>query len=226
MNPYPHLFSPVRIGGLTARNRIESAPGSMGDLTPEGYLTRENVAAYEVKAGGGAAIVTIGESNVHTKTGKAHGRMVPLDDDEVLPSLINTTDAIKHHGALASIELIHPGRRANPRYYDGPIYGPSAGMGPLGVPVTELDEEHIEEIVEAFGDAAEMAKLGGVDLCMVHAGHGWLLHQFLSPLNNQRTDRFGGSLENRGRFALLVLENIKKNAAPTSRWSSASAAPS
>ncbi|EFQ22485.1 NADH:flavin oxidoreductase/NADH oxidase [Aminomonas paucivorans DSM 12260] len=210
MNPYPHLFSPVRIGGLTARNRIESAPGSMGDLTPEGYLTRENVAAYEVKAGGGAAIVTIGESNVHTKTGKAHGRMVPLDDDEVLPSLINTTDAIKHHGALASIELIHPGRRANPRYYDGPIYGPSAGMGPLGVPVTELDEEHIEEIVEAFGDAAEMAKLGGVDLCMVHAGHGWLLHQFLSPLNNQRTDRFGGSLENRGRFALLVLENIKK----------------
>ena len=210
MSFFPHLFSPLRLGGLTARNRIESAPVSMGDLTPEGYLTRENVAAYEVKARGGAAIVTIGESKVHTKTGKAHGRMVPLDDDEVLPSLINTTDAIKRHGALASIELIHPGRRANPRYYDGPIYGPSAGMGPLGVPVTELDEEHIEEIVEAFGDAAEMAKLGGVDLCMVHAGHGWLLHQFLSPLNNQRTDRFGGSLENRARFALLVLENIKR----------------
>ena len=207
---FPHLFSPIRIGSLVARNRIESAPISMGDLTPEGYLTRENVAAYEVKARGGAAIVNIGESNVHTRTGKAHGRMVPLDDEEVLPSLINTTDAIKRHGAIASIELIHPGRRANPRYFDGDTYGPTGGPGLFGKPVIELTEELIEEIVEAFGDAAEMARLGGMDMCMVHAGHGWLVHQFFSPLNNQRTDRFGGSLENRVRFAFMIVDNIRK----------------
>ncbi|MFA7620407.1 MAG: FAD-dependent oxidoreductase [Aminobacteriaceae bacterium] len=207
---YPHLFSPIKIGALTARNRIESTPISMGDLTPEGYLTPGNVAAYEIKARGGAAIVNLGESNVHTKTGKAHGRMIPLDDDEILPSLINTTDAIRRHGALASIELLHPGRRANPRYYEGETYGPSGGPGVFGKPVIELTEEIIEEIVDAFGDSAEMARLGGMDMCMVHAAHGWLVHQFLSPLNNQRTDRFGGSLENRARFALMIVDNIRK----------------
>ena len=207
---YPHLFSPIQIGSLTARNRIEAAPVGMSDLTPEGYLTRENIAAYEAKARGGAAIVALGESNVHTKTGKAHGRMVPLDDEEVLPSLIKTTDAIRRHGALASIELLHPGRRANPYYFDGDTYGPTGGPGLFGKPVVELSEEMILEIVHAFGDAAEMAKLGGVDMCMVHAGHGWLVHQFLSPLNNQRTDRFGGSLENRARFALMVAEDIRR----------------
>ena len=214
MNSYPHLFSPIKIGSLTARNRIESAPISMGDLTPEGYLTRENVAAYEVKARGGAAIVNVGESNVHTRTGKAHGRMIPLDDEEVLASLINTTDAIKRHGAIASIELIHPGRRANPRYFDGDTYGPTGGPGLFGKPVLELSEDLIEEIVEAFGDAAEMAQLGGMDMCMVHGGHGWLVHQFLSPLNNQRTDRFGGSLENRARFALMIVDNIRAKCGP------------
>ena len=70
---YPNLWSPVRIGNLTVKNRIEAAPVGMSDLTPEGYLTPLNIAAYEVKARGGAGIVTLGESSVHTKTGKAHG---------------------------------------------------------------------------------------------------------------------------------------------------------
>ena len=73
----------------------------------------------------------------------------------------------------------------------------------------------IDIIVNAFGDAAEMAKLGGCDFVTVHGGHGWLLNQFLSPNNNQRTDCFGGSLENRARIFLMVAENIRKNAVPT-----------
>ena len=207
---YPNLWSPVRIGNLTVKNRIEAAPVGMSDLTPEGYLTPLNIAAYEVKARGGAGIVTLGESSVHTKTGKAHGRMIPLDDQEILPYLIQCTDAIHRHGAYANIELLHPGRRSNPLYYDGTTWGPSDGAGVAGQPVKAMPKELIEEVVSAFGDAAEMAKLGGCDMVMVHMGHGWLVHQFMSPLNNQRTDEFGGSLENRCRLAMMIIDDIKK----------------
>lgn len=210
MNNYSNLLSPLKIGPLTLRNRIEAAPGSSGNGTIEGFFQPEQAAYFELKAKGGAAIVTIGESNVHTKTGIAHGRMPALDNPEILSSLIRVTDAIKSHGAYASIQLVHPGRRANADYYSGTIYGPSAGPALFGPPIVEMSEEVIEEVVNAFGDAAEMAKLGGCDMCMIHGAHGWLLHQFLSPLNNQRTDRFGGSLENRARFSLMVVDNIRK----------------
>lgn len=210
MKDYKNLLSPIKIGALTLRNRIESAPSNTGNGTFEGFFTPESVGYFELKAKGGAAIVTIGESNVHTKTGVAHGRMPCLDNSDILPSLIRTTDAIHRHGAFASIQLIHPGRRANKDYYSGTVYGPSAGEPLFGGPIVEMDEEVIEEVVNAFGDAAEMAKLGGCDMVMIHGAHGWLLHQFLSPLNNKRTDRFGGSLENRARISLMVIDNIRK----------------
>ncbi|MGN9165604.1 oxidoreductase [Tissierellaceae bacterium HCP3S3_D8] len=210
MKKYENVLSPIRIGSLTLKNRIESAPSNTGNGTVEGFFTPESVAYFEMKAKGGAAIVTIGESNVHRKTGVAHGRMPNLDDPDILPSLIRTTDAIHKHGSFASIQLIHPGRRANKDYYDGTVYGPSSGEPLFAGPIVEMDEEIIEEVVNAFGDAAEMAKLGGCDMVMIHGAHGWLLHQFLSPLNNFRTDRFGGSLENRARLSLMVIDNIRK----------------
>lgn len=211
MHQYPNLFSLFKLGPLTLRNRIEAAPMGVSDLTPEGYLTPENVALYEMRAKGGAAIVTIGESIVDSYHGKTHGRTIPLDDEHILPSLIDTTDAIKRQGAIASIELVHGGRRSHPQYNkSGKVYGPHAGESAYGGPVYEMNEELIYHTIEAFGDAAAMAKLGGVQMCMVHGGHGWLLSQFLSPLNNQRQDQFGGSLENRARLSLMVVENIRQ----------------
>ncbi|GAA0725880.1 FAD-dependent oxidoreductase [Clostridium malenominatum] len=214
MKDYKNLLSPIKVGALTLRNRIEAAPSNTGNGTFEGFLTPESIGYFELKAKGGAAIVTIGESNVHTKTGVAHGRMPCLDNPDILPSLIRTTDAIHRHGAFASIQLLHPGRRANKDYYNGAVYGPSAGEPLFGGPIVEMSEEVIQEVVEAFGDAAEMAKLGGCDMVMIHGAHGWLLHQFLSPLNNHRTDRFGGSLENRARISLMVIDNIRKKCGP------------
>ncbi|WP_125154873.1 FAD-dependent oxidoreductase [Clostridium rectalis] len=210
MLEYKNVLSPIKIGALTLRNRIESAPSNTGNGTFEGFFTQESIGYFELKARGGASIVTIGESNVHTKTGVAHGRMPCLDNPDILPSLIRTTDAIHRHGALASIQLIHPGRRANKDYYNGTVYGPSSGEPLFAGPIVEMDEKVIEEVVNAFGDAAEMAKLGGCDMVMVHGAHGWLLHQFLSPLNNNRRDKFGGSLENRARISLMVIDNIRK----------------
>ena len=207
---YPHLFSPIKVGPLTLKNRIEAAPVNISNLPMSGYPTAENIAIFEGKAKGGAAIVHMGECRIDLKTGISHKLCIALDDPEVLPYLHAATDAIKKHNAFAAVELIHPGTRANPEYYDGPIWGPSAGPGHLGKDYSELNQATIDYIVERFGDAAEMAKLGGVDLVMIHAGHGWLLHQFLSPLNNRRTDKYGGSLENRARITMEVIANIRK----------------
>lgn len=214
MSKYELLFSPIKIGSLTCKNRIESAPLNISNLTQDGYLTPENILVFEGKARGGAGIVHMGECRVDAKTGISHKLVIPLDDPEVLPFLHAATDAIKRHNAIAAVELIHPGTRSNPLYYDGPIWGPSAGPGHLGKDYVELDHETIDYIVDCFGNAAEMAKLGGVDMVMIHAGHGWLLHQFLSPLNNRRTDEYGGCLENRARIILRVIEDIRRKCGP------------
>ena len=208
MSHFPKLFSTMKLGPYTLRNRIESAPMGMHG-TPEGYMTAENAAYYELRAKGGAAIVTLGESMVDSK-GTSHGRVNPLDDPGILPSLINTTDAIKRHGAVASIELLHAGIRSRSPRPDGAVYGPSAGTSFYGKKIIEMGEAEIEPVVNAFGDAAEMAKLGGVQMCMIHGGHGWLLSQWLSPLHNHRKDRFGGSIENRARIVMMIIENIRE----------------
>ncbi|MDR1204064.1 MAG: FAD-dependent oxidoreductase [Peptococcaceae bacterium] len=211
---FPVLFSPLKVKRLILKNRIVSAPMSAHGLTADGYFSPEAAEQFEILAKGGVGAVTIGESLVHSKTGNNHGRVLRMDDPGVLPGLYQCTDAIHRYGALASIELLHPGRRADPLYNaDGKTYGPSAGFCHYGDgehAVTELTEEMIEVIVNAFGDAAEMAMLAGCDFVTVHAGHGWLLNQFLSPDNNQRTDRFGGSLENRARISLMTADNIRK----------------
>jgi 2,4-dienoyl-CoA reductase-like NADH-dependent reductase (Old Yellow Enzyme family)/thioredoxin reductase len=201
------------------KNRIEAAPTSLAELSPESYLTRDNIAYYKLKAKGGAAVVTVGESIVHTPTGKSHPKQIPLDDKGVIPSLVECADAIHQYGALASIELSHGGMECDPVFLNGrnPI-GPSARKEDIGfrtagahtVEVEEMSEALMEEIAEAYGAAAATVKLAGFDMCMVHAAHGWLLAQFLSPLINKRTDKYGGSLENRARFPLMCLDRIRE----------------
>lgn len=210
MQSYKQLFQPLQLGGIVLKNRLEAAPVSTSNLTPEAYFTSENIALFERKAKGGAAIINMGEARIDLKTGISHRLCLALDDPEVLPSLILATDAIRRHNAIPAIELLHPGGRANPAYYDGPIWAPSDAPGHLGRDYTALDEKTIEYIVNRFADAAEIAHLGGVEMVMIHGGHGWLLHEFLSPLNNHRTDRFGGSLENRARISLMVVEAIRR----------------
>ncbi len=194
------------------KNRIEAAPmGAHG--SPDGYITREGTAYYELRAKGGAAIVTIGESMIDSK-GTSHGRVTPLDDPGILPSLINTTEAIKRHGAVANIELLHAGIRSGTPRPDDPVYGPSAGTSFYGKQIIEMGDEEIRHVVNAFGDAAEMAQLGGVQMCMIHGGHGWMLSQWFSTLHNHRTDEYGGSIKNRARIALMIIDDIRKKCGP------------
>ena len=210
MHPYAHLFQPLRLGRTVLKNRIEAAPVSVANLTPQAHFTPDNIAICERKAKGGAAIVHMGEARIDLTTGISHLLCLALDDPEVMPSLILATDAIRRHNAIPAIEILHPGGRANPEYYDGPIWAPSDAPGHLGKDYTALDEKTIDYIVNCFANAAEMAWLGGVEMVMIHGGHGWLLHEFLSPLNNHRTDKFGGSLENRARISLMVVDAIRR----------------
>jgi 2,4-dienoyl-CoA reductase-like NADH-dependent reductase (Old Yellow Enzyme family)/thioredoxin reductase len=216
---YPNLFSLIKIGPLTFKNRIVAAPTSLAELSPEGHLTRDNIAYYKLKAKGGAAVVTVGESIVHSATGKSHPKQILLDDEGVIPSLVETADAIHQYGSIASIELSHGGMECDPMFLGGrnPI-GPSGTSTDIGfrttgaqtVIVEEMSEALMNEIADAYAAGAATVKLAGFDMCMIHAGHGWLLAQFFSPLTNKRTDQFGGSVENRARFAIMVIDRVRE----------------
>jgi len=218
MTSFPHLFSPLKVGSLTFKNRIISAPMGAGAITAEGWFTAEASDFYELLAKGGVASVCIGETLVDAATGNNHGRVARLDNPSTIPSLYRCTDAIHRHGALASIELVHPGQRSDPIFNkDGVVYGPSSGQCHYGDgfnTIVQMDEAMIEHVVEAYGTAAEMAMTAGCDFVTVHGGHGWLLNQFLSPANNKRSDRFGGSIENRCRIFLMVAERIRAKCGP------------
>jgi len=122
---YPHLFSPLKIGPIVVKNRIFSAPMA-GGANAEGSLTPEGMLNFEELARGGVGLVCMGESLVHNATGNNHGRVLRLDLPSILPTLRRCTDGVHRHGALVSIELIHPGRRADPLYTPGgKVYGPS-----------------------------------------------------------------------------------------------------
>ena len=209
MSQYPHLFSPIKIGNITLKNRIEVPPMGVSPNT-SGFLTAETLKAMELRAMGGAAVVTRGETLVHAHTGSAHGNLCNLDDEGFMSTHIELTDIIHQHNALANIEILHCGARAHPQYTGGVVYGPSAQPGVYGVDVTPMDEDMMETIADAFAHGAYVAKFGGFDMVMIHGGHGWLLSQFLSPIYNTRKDQYGGSMENRARFPLMVVDRIRK----------------
>ena len=231
MNKYPHLFSPLKLGDLTLRNRIVGAPVAAIYLTPEGYFTRDTIAYFESKAAGGAAVVTIGEAFVHTKTSISRGDIVDLDDPGIYFSLTRVARAIKRHGAIPSIELEHAGKhggfKKGEAAYLGSItapytnvadtrvrYGPSHEITKDGQEIFEMSEDMILEIVDSFGQAAANVKKAGFEMLLIHGGHGWMLHQFLSPLDNRRKDKYGGSLENRARVPLMVIDAVRRAVGP------------
>ena len=217
--PYPHLFAPIKIGGLTMKNRIFAAPASQPDMNPGTWFKKENVAYYEMRARGGAAVVNLGDVVVHTRTGRAQPHKPLMDDPTLVPSLSDVARAIRQHGAFPCIELSHCGKYANvdnlvaKQVAAYPAYGPNHEFNEDGVEIHEMPEEIILEVVKAFGDAAVTAKRCGFQMVMVHGGHGWLLHQFMAPTNH-RTDKFGGSFENRMRLTLMVLDSVRAAVGP------------
>lgn len=213
---YPNLCKPIKIGNVNFRNRMFSAPMGGTDITVDCTIGRASTAFYELRAKGGAAAVTISECIVHPQTDGSHAYHLDLQTVGSLSSFTYTADAISRHGSIASVELSHSGQYAGTyltdkdKKYGLAQWGPSAGVRPDGLEVKELTEKMIAEIVAAYGNCAGLAKRAGFKMVMVHGGHGWLINQFLSPYFNHRTDKYGGSLENRVRFAQEVLDSVRK----------------
>lgn len=210
---YPNLASPITIRGLTFKNRIFGAPMSNPELDPDCHMRKEDLAFHENRARGGLATVAIGLGIVDP-VGRVHTKEVTLYDVMSLPSLKEYANAMHRHNCMAVMELAHGGKYAGARSHDGAgdplVLGPDDEINPDGLRVTAMSEEEIERVSNCYADAAVLCQKAGIDMVLVHGGHGWLLGQFMSPTMNHRTDRWGGSLENRMRFPLLVLEKIRK----------------
>ena len=207
---YPNLFKPLKMRNLVMKNRIMSAPNMLfrtASGKPDDYYT----GYIEHKARGGAGIVNLGECSVCDGGYHTPG---PVMDFEYLPEWSEISAAIHEHNAIASIELTHAGERGKPQYNKGGLYGPCATMNIHGANVRAMTVEDMEMVAEAHADAVEYWFKAGFDTALLHFGHGWLFAQFLSAIFNQRTDDFGGSLENRMRFPLMALKRVRDRIGP------------
>ena len=227
---FPHLYEPILLGGQLFRNRIFAAPTGHHEMTPDCFPDAEVVAYYANKAKGGAASVCVGDCIVDTLTGQSHVKQIHIDDPLVVPPLTAVATAISSHGAVASAELSHDGKYSHvPELVGGLVgeygpclkpgqvgktYGPMETFSKSGHPIKQMDEEFIWYIIERFGNAARVAKHCGFGMVTIHGGHGWLLSQFASPFENQRTDQWGGSFENRMRFTIEVIKSVRKAVGP------------
>lgn len=209
---YPNLFTPLQVGTLTFRNRILSAPNMMCALDPDGSPTDTMVGYYEEKARGGAAQVTVGDTPVEERgfTTPRH----PIVNAGTVQKWSEVARAIRQHGAVASLELNHGGRIANSAVTGFQALGPVDEVKANGTAVKGASVRELEEIADAYAGTARLVKQAGFDMLMLHGAHGWLLCQMLSPKWNRRTDEFGGTLENRARFPLMVIDRVRAAVGP------------
>jgi len=214
------LFQPLTLRGITFRNRIMVSPMCQYSST-DGFATDWHLVHLGSRAVGGAALVMTEAAAV-----EARGRISPQDlgiyNDEHIEMLSRINAFIREQGAVPAIQLAHAGRKAS-------IYRPWSGHGEVSVEEggwqtvapteqafssnyphpQELTRDEIAEIVQSFRRAAQRSLQAGFQVIEIHAAHGYLLHEFLSPLSNTRTDEYGGSLTNRMRFLIEVVDSIR-----------------
>ncbi|NLD37705.1 MAG: FAD-dependent oxidoreductase [Desulfatiglans sp.] len=207
---FPRLLSPLKIGNVLFRNRMFAAPVNSADIISDGQPSLESVAYFERKAMGGAAAVTYGEADVDPED----YREGPYPREITRMSNYNyarLASAVKRQGAVPVLELCFAGIHA--RMYTGgdkPAWGPVDMDLPFGKKVAAMSEDKILQIINEFGNAAFAAKNAGFEMICLHGAHGFGLQQFMSPTINTRTDRWGGSPENRCRFAVMAIDQIKQ----------------
>ncbi|MBH0237380.1 NADH:flavin oxidoreductase [Methylobrevis albus] len=208
------LLKPLTIRGLTIRNRVMStshAPGYGKDGKPQ-----ERYQLYhEEKARGGIGLTMFGgSSSVAVDSPAAPWNQISVADDSVIPYFQQFADRVHRHGAKLMIQLTHMGRRTK---WDTEHWLPTVSASPRREPASrtvpkELEQEDIDRIVAGFASAARRCREGGLDGCEISAAHGHLVDQFWSPSVNRRSDKYGGSLENRMRFGIEVLSAMREAA--------------
>jgi NADPH2 dehydrogenase len=207
------LFSPYSLQGIRLRNRIVMSPMCMYSAGEDGIATDWHLAHYHARAIGGVGLVILEATAVESR-GRISRHDLGLWEDTQVPTLARLVDLVHAEGAAAGVQLAHAGRKA---YSPDKGQGPEQAVAPSSMPFgtdwavpAELSIDQMENVIAAWRSAAERALVAGFDLIEIHGAHGYLNHQFLSPLAHRRTDGYGGSLDNRMRFLLQVTAAVRE----------------
>ena len=208
---YPHVFQPLKIRGLTLKNRLEYSPTVVLKCSPEGEVTQEMLDYVAWQADIGVGYLTIGNTPVVHSDSSAWTCELNVTSDRCIHGIELMVRTAREHGAEMSIELAHAGRGSShdPKV---PALAPSdvpLNGGPLGY-IKPMNREDMDYIRDRFVDCAVRCRNAGLRIIMLHCAHNNLLAQFLSPASNHRTDEYGGSLENRMRYPLEVLKAVRE----------------
>ena len=209
---FSNLFTSGKIGNVELKDRIVKAPQHTGLANQDGTVLERLIRHYKELARGGTGLIIVEYTYVDNDASKSAFCQLGISKTEHISGLSYLASTIKEEGAKAGIQLEHCGRQkflGTP-----PMKAPSRIPWPMiyeqtGMIPEELTIKEIKQIIEDFGDAAKRAEIAGFDLAEIHAGHGYLITNFLSPHTNKRNDLYGGSLENRMRFLVEVVQNIK-----------------
>ncbi|MCR4434639.1 MAG: FAD-dependent oxidoreductase [Clostridiales bacterium] len=218
---YEHVFQPIRIRGVDFKNRLEMAPPSPNLADREGKVTPEFVEFFRPMAQGGVAVIHVGNSVVDIREACDEERQLDLGSDACILPLTRFVEMCQGYGVQPSLEINHNGKDSQFEKTGKPAYSASSIIasnelwrarmqGREPIPTIAMDHAKIKETVEMYAAAAYRCKRAGFKMCMIHGGHGNLISQFSSPLYNKRTDEYGGSLENRARFTIEVLDRVRE----------------
>lgn len=201
------LFSPYSLGGMELKNRIVMSPMLMYQAGDDGTVTERQVLHYGARALGGVGLIMTEVVAVHPQ-GRISGSDLGLWSDGQIPGIRRIVDAIHACDAKIGIQLAHAGRKS---ILPGDSVAPSAiaHSEDSTIPV-ELTTAEVQKLVQDYASAATRADQAGVDCIQIHAAHGYLIHEFLAPMSNKRTDEYGGSLENRSRFLLEIVQSVRQ----------------
>jgi 2,4-dienoyl-CoA reductase-like NADH-dependent reductase (Old Yellow Enzyme family)/thioredoxin reductase len=205
------LLEPIRVGSMFLKNRIVMPPMSSRLAAPDGSVTTRMIEYYSERAKGGVGLIVIEYSFIDGKESRSSVCQLGVHNDHMIAGLGELAEAVKSYGAGVVIQICHGGRQSTPAAMGRRPLAPSAIPCKLvNVVPRELTLNEIEEIQEAFAEAARRAKLAGFDGVELHGAHGYLICEFLSPYTNKRSDKYGGSLENRALFALETINKVRE----------------
>ncbi len=204
------LTKPIKIGNLNLKNRVVMAPVKTGYATSEGQVTEDLIQYYVNRAKGGVGLIVL-ESAYVDLSGKEIPRQLGIYDDSMVEGLRHLITPIQEDGSKVAVYINHAGRIANPMVTKLPLIAPSPIACPtIGVEPQGIPHEDIKKWQNTYVKAAVRAYEAGADALEIQFGHGYLIHQFFSPHTNKREDEYGGSFENRIRFGMEILDEIKK----------------
>lgn len=215
MSKYKNLFTPISVKNMTIENRIVMTPMGTNFGEQNGEMSFLHIDYYEQRAKGGAGLIIVENACVYFPQGSNGTTQLRIDHDNYIPRLYKLCEVVHKHNTKIAIQLNHAGASAmEQRIGMQPVSASNLPNKKGGAIPRALEKEELYEIARKYGEAARRAQQIGFDAVEIHAGHSYLISQFLSPLTNNRTDEFGGSVENRARFAKLVMEEVRKAVGP------------